>query len=270
VEIFVGIVHNNERERLNYLRSELSKLQSSDFDFHIVEYGTQIEKAISTFSTLYKTFSVCAYTIKWAKYTNQRIIPKLKGELRTQTGFLLRGKARRDNLRRINVICDAVSRKHLALMETFLAGAAEYLIVLESDARLPDPIKFIESLKSLCLTQESDFPLWVSLVKRNLKSQGRLRGVQDSASGIITQTKPWSNTACAYLVNRALATLFVKQHSKQIYSKHLALPIDWLLNSTFLQLNQAELENGKYLEFSNGPVIHGSIHSSSSWTKGLI
>jgi len=270
VEILVGIVHNNERERLNYLRNKLSRLQSSDLDFQIIEYGTQIEKTINTLSTLYKTISVCAYTIKWAKYTNQRIIPKLKGELRTQAGFLLRGKARRDNLRRINVVCDAVSRKHLALMEAFLASAAEYLIVLESDAQLPDPIKFIESIKSLSLIQESDFPLWVSFVKPNVKSQGNLRGLRESASGLITQTKPWSNTACAYLVNRALATLFVNQHSKQIYSEHLALPIDWLLNTTFLQLNQAELENGKYLEFSNGPVIHGSIHSSSSWTKGLI
>jgi hypothetical protein len=270
MDILLGIVHNNERERLDYLVRELSKLQQSDFNFRIIEYGIQIEKSINSLSTLYKTFSIFYYTIRWAKYTNQRIFPKLKGELRTQVGFLLGGKERREKLQRINIICDAVSRKHLALMEIFLAGTAEYLIVLESDALLPNPNKMNDSLRVIGLPQHSDFPLWASFVQPNPKSQGKLRGLVDPASGFITQEKPWTNTACAYMVNRKLASLFIEKQSKRVYSAYPVLPIDWCLNSTFLQLSRAELGSGRYLEFETGPVVHGSIHSSGSWTQGLI
>lgn len=270
MKILLGIVHNNEQERLDYLLNELPKLQNPGFYFQIIDYGIQVEKSINLVSTLKKTFSVLDYTIRWAKYTKQSIFKKLKGEVRTQMSFMLGGKAGRKKLRKINIICDAVSRKHFGLMEDFLEGDAEYLIVLESDALLPDPVKMNQSLALLTLSQSSDFPLWVSFVQPNPKSQGEIKGFLDSASGLITQEKPWSNTACAYMVNRKLASLFINKHSNRINSKYPALPIDWLLNSTFLHLTKAELESGRYFEFDTGPVIHGSIQTSSSWTQGLI
>lgn len=266
----MGIVHNNEQERLEYLLSEISKIVSSDYQIKIIKYGLQIEKSVSVFSMLHKTFAVLLYTFKWAKYTRQKVVPKVLSEFRTQMSFLLNGKAKRKKLSFINIICDAVSRKHLALLEIFLNEQSEYLLILESDAIFKNSNDVSNSLRKLQLGKSSNFPLFVSFVEPNRKSQGNLKGVHSSTNDIILQEKPWSNTACAYLINRNLAQLFVKQHSKRINSSNFALPIDWLLNSTFLKLSRAELENGKFIEFNSNPIIHGSIHYSNSWTRDLI
>ena len=127
-----------------------------------------------------------------------------------------------------------VTEKHLQAAAALLSTQETFLLVLESDA-VTNPqsqVRLIRLLQHLSEPNVLSGPIYVNLAGgRELSTLGVPDEWWTEREGIRTFTRPVSNTACAYLIDRELARLlleFVDQHPTS-----RMLGIDWLMNGCF-------------------------------------
>jgi hypothetical protein len=145
--------------------------------------------------------------------------------------------------------------KHIEAWNVFLTSSASHLVVLESDAIIPDEKRLLTFLDNLCDISNEDF---VSLTWPFTYSQLGIAESKIEFDEKYTQIECLiTNTTAGYILPRKLATRFVKMVREHKSERLLA--IDWLMNQMFMRIQRLEGMNGKTIVPMNELVINGSL-----------
>jgi len=129
-----------------------------------------------------------------------------------------------------------VTSKHVRAWEEFVETGADYLVVLEDDVFFgPDAAaRFNESVLP-ALVESPERLVYIDLAGGLAPLELRIGPLEAGRKGdAIYYSKPVTNTACAYLINRDLARYFV---AAIVDTPHLRMiGIDWLMNKMFMSM----------------------------------
>lgn len=203
---------------------------------------------------------------QWAHYRDR---PKSK--LATHLGRALfvskirRNKEARTKAWRVREVEKAVTGKHARAWRELLASSDQELLVLEADAVLTDSTAAV--LEAL-IEHHVDQPRYVNLAAgldlRSLGIDHLALGPSQEHHQLTRFSKAVTNTSCAYLINRPMATLAVEHLAAE--PQHEELGIDWLVNAIFLANPNAEIQ---CLMAQPPAIIHGSVSGiTKSWHPG--
>jgi hypothetical protein len=140
-----------------------------------------------------------------------------------------------------------LTRKHNAAWSQFLESESDFLLVLEDDALLLDgwEAKWVHAQR-LMYSNKASGKLFISLGKGfGFDQLGTLHLAKliEDVDGFIEMSKPFANTACAYLINRELAEALVTYSSS--WPSRMLLNADFFLNDLMSRLanssNQTEI-----------------------------
>jgi hypothetical protein len=131
-----------------------------------------------------------------------------------------------------------LTRKHNAAWSHFLESDSDFLLVLEDDALLLDGWEATwVSTQRMLLSNKMPGKLFISLGKGfGFDQLGTLHFSRpiDDVDGFMEMSRPFANTACAYLINRDLAEALVAYSSS--WPSRLLLNADFFLNELMARL----------------------------------
>lgn len=150
-----------------------------------------------------------------------------------------------------------LTRKHNSAWSQFLESDSDCLLVLEDDALLLDGWKanWI-SIQRMLLTNKMRGKLFVSLGKGfELDQLGTLHFSRptDDLDGFTMMSKPFANTACAYLLNRELVESLATYASS--WPNRMLLNADFLLSDAMSRLTTSSQRNDITCLHATNPVF---------------
>jgi hypothetical protein len=177
----------------------------------------------------------------------------------------------RMNLWRTREIEQRVTAKHVAVWRHFARtvdpdsqteGSNFELLVMESDAVLTESTN--RTIR-LLLEHPTHVPRYVNLSGgldiATLGIAGVARKPSLIAESLVTYARPITNTSCAYMINRAMADVFLG-HIRR-FPEDEELGIDWLINAIFLAAAGREME---CVHAIPPAILHGSrVGLTRSW-----
>lgn len=206
----------------------------------------------------------------WARYR----LHETKSPVRALRGFIkdcsrkyLRSSEEATRSLRKHAIEALVTDKHIRLWQQFLDTEMRYLIVFEDDAVFRDTsIENVLSLRARLALEASARPIYIDLAGGCIPAElgiDHLLAEQDTH--FRRYRKPVTNTACAYLVNRAMVTLFVEHLVRHPWLRLIS--IDWLMNKLFI-LSDLQEDQALCLHADPTVFVHGSTTGHYfSWQK---
>lgn len=258
-KIHISIIHNNDKQRLQSIRSLTGDFLKSIQNRLILitsEYCWQPDIIpISKLQGLFRELMYSVLAWQWCKYIGNRRLPIifLGASLLKQT---LSYKPNKNNLLR-GAIELALTSKHLRAWENFLESGEDFLWVLEDDAFLkPDSIeRFLHEViplleKDVMKSLFIDIAGGINIQPKQMNIPYAIKNNQ------LIFDRPITNTACSYIINRALCEKLIQT---TILRPHLRfIGADWLLNKLFIDL----IESGcqiKCIHFESTILEHGSV-----------
>jgi hypothetical protein len=164
-----------------------------------------------------------------------------------------------------------LTRKHNAAWSQFLESDSDFLLVLEDDALLLDGWKsrWVQAQK-LLFSVKSPGKLFISLGRGfsfNQLGTIHLSRSLNELEGFIEMSKPFANTACAYLINRELAEALVTYSSS--WPNRMLLNADFLLNDLMSrQTSSSEQSKLTCLHATNPVFDNASLAGEYSSSLG--
>lgn len=236
--MFLALIHNNNVCRNSYIRPQLTKLSvaMSDFDVKMVEISFQgVVEPHSYLMALARDLIYFNLSRKWHFY---RLLSCFSFLLKfiyflkcSVNKYIVCGKALKSWMRK-SAIEVAVTEKHTHAWSNFLNTSADWFICFEDDAIFKDDsIHNLEII--LKKIEDIQKPIYIDLAGglnlEELKVDNLLNYKDDFFR---YYKKPVTNTACVYMMNRALAYKF---HALLTTKPWLRLiGIDWLINNLFI------------------------------------
>lgn len=150
-----------------------------------------------------------------------------------------------------------LTRKHNAAWSQFLESDRDFLLVLEDDALLLDGWnpRWVQAQK-LLFSDKSPGKLFISLGRGfGLNELGTLhlsRSI-DEVGDFFEVSKPFANTACAYLINRELAEALCTHSSS--WPNRMLLNADFLLNDLMSRQTSASEQDKLTCLHATNPVF---------------
>jgi hypothetical protein len=238
--IYIGLIHNNEVERLDYLRPLLEKLISKLGAIYIEEHEQSFERVTHLdFISREYTFQNVRNRWKWKNhgrfFLNRRML--------AFPTILLKSfppKARKSYHKKMQVE-DALARKHLSILKKFVfnANPGDSLIVFENDVVIPNFEELLREIQRF----DQDIDLWtfvllnahyhhqvVGLSDSNLLLTDKSFGQEASINRLVT------NTLACYRTSFELASEILVASKK--YSTKFLLTPDWLFNAIFMDIEK--------------------------------
>lgn len=265
-KISIILIHNNNKERYNYIKPRLDKLvkdflQDFDIDFSEISKQTKVIPK-PTYITVYKKYLLWKISREWREYLKnaQRFFPIDLLFLLGLVGKTFKNRSWENWRSGVDAI---VTDKHIRAWNSFLEKDSDFLICFEDDAvfnhkSITDFKKLLQGINrynnklvyvnftSGCSPKELKFE------KIFIRSDNRRKYYR----------KPVTNTGCCYMVNRHLAELFSLNLLKNPDLRLLSF--DWLLNKIFI-ITEPKYEF--YCYHADPPIFnHGSIKGNyESW-----
>lgn len=272
--LHITLIHNNELERLAYIRPLLKRVAET-YTVNYTEINHQTLKYVSLPNVLIRKIYFIYTGHKWRKFLNGekfKIFFDSVYELLFDTLKLL-NKNFRISVRKKISIEDALSRKHFKALKDFsiLGKSDDILICFESDAIIASIDYFFESLNYLIRTvdvnnfylfafpfSEKDICLndaeWKEAHREKLSSE------YNTDADVIYFPKLFTNTACAYAMTHELACQLVANSKNKF--RRIYLPADFHQNLVFLKLAKKSLSLfAKTVIFMPPPIVNGSLKS---------
>lgn len=246
-------IHNNEKDRLHYLKNaltELTKLGNGQIQIRFSETMPLAEP--SDFDLLYRHIKLILIRTKL-----HLSLLKLSKRKKTKKDFITFAQIlRMDRMNTDKAIAEIdVTSKHQWAWKTFLQSHADYLIVLESDAKIRSGIELINFINNINKFSESDF---ISLsFPLDFNEIGVPRNLISMKSQYVEVGVQITNTAAGYVLSRKLAQELYHKSRRQ--NRNRQIVIDWLMNEFFMQLNQPRKGFGKTILPLQELVINGSL-----------
>lgn len=271
---FIAIVHNNEAERVDRVRTSIMRFsQHLPLTSCIREFSWQAETEPHSALTAFRRDLMCRNAWRrWAQYLGRQnsywwaAASLARAVLTTYLSpTALKKFARR------SAVEMQVTSKHLRAMEQFVESEHQYLLVVESDVVLPPfcEKRFVDVVLPLLNTIDSSQEIYLDLAGGldidALGIRSLIKTSVTTTSGVrLDFLKPVTNTACAYLINRALCVKFMKLIVAR--PKLRILQIDWLINELFMSIGDAV--QVACFHFSPPIFCHGSLTGEYvSWQK---
>ena len=169
----------------------------------------------------------------------------------------------------VSLIESIVTQKHLTALTRFLdSDENDYIVVMESDFLISDYRSFTEDIENFIDSLKKQY-IFVNLGGGyNLRKIGCECLLDRSSNKITEQTKPFTNTAVSYIMNKNLVFELVNFINLK-RSGPLNLAIDWTLNDFFLHASNTALKISGY--YAHPPFVkHGSFQENYvSWKNRL-
>ena len=273
--LHITLIHNNESERLSYIRPLLEKI-SKVYSAKYSEIYFQTPRYISFINVLVRKYYIVYSGRKWRKSLNgekKEVFINSIIEAITDT-FKIFSKNFRYKQKNKLKIEDMLSRKHHEALTRFSsqAKANDVLICFESDVIIPSIDYFLEALNYLFENiSGKDFYLLAFPFSENdiCLNESEWKKSERTNFSIIRENSPVaihfprliSNTACAYAINYEMARRLA-DHSKNKF-RRIFLPADFHQNLVFLTLRKSRLDagGGETIIFMPPPVLNGSLKS---------
>lgn len=244
--IAIGLVHNNNSERNQYLFPALEGLVASlSSSRSVARLEASAQPPVEPHGLKMALARDLAYFVlarQWSIYRGLEV----KSAIRASRVFIKnawkkyvppREEAKR--WMRNSHIETIVTDKHIRIWQCFLESDLQYLLVFEDDVVFRDDSDV--SIQNL-LTRLDQLPAgqlaYVDLAggcKLDDLAISNLESAKDAH--FRHYARPTTNTACAYLINRELAQRFCKLLLRRPWLRLIG--IDWMMNKLFMLINPA-------------------------------
>ena len=272
--VSIALIHNNQEDRLSYVRPSINNLIALTQDHMQVNYSeiswqNRIEphSKIMAFirDGLYKQLAR-----DWEAYRHV----KSYSFMRDWISFLRRSfkkyffyKSEREKWLKNSAIEMVVTSKHARAWELFVESESDYLLVLEDDVYFKsDTLKRYSEHIIPLLKSFNESLLYIDLAGGfSYTSLGIEKLEIKRTQDCIYYTIPVTNTACAYLISKDLVKIFVANLVKKPPLRIIG--IDWLINKLFMLMSDNS-NNCTCIHFNPTIFDHGSFSGQYiSWQK---
>jgi len=259
------LIHNFESDRMENVFNLKNRLNSKGFTVTLV-HRQELDK-LTPKEFFQKEWNQMMSEFFWRKYidplNNEKKLTNKLSYIKHQIGNVFSKKLK--SKIRTSQIESAVTQKHLiALQQAFFSKGVSYAVILESDFLIDDVDFFLNKLINFLEYLNKPY-VFVNLgsgfTLEKLKCQKLLgRKINEI---FFTQLRPFTNTAVAYLVNRAFSKDFLN-FTQERWDPKLYPPIDWSLNIYFMEKNFEPSDISAF--YTEPPIVqHGSFINDSSW-----
>lgn len=242
--VAVGIVHNQNATRNDYLFPHIEALMASLTQHRAVismEAWAQPEVySHGVGMALLRDFLYFKLDREWSRY---RLLP-VKSSIRAARVFFKNAIKKyvppgeqATRWMRNSHIETIVTDKHIRLWQQFLDTDMRYLVVFEDDAVFKDDsIQRFCALHQQLMLMQPDLPIYVDLGGGCALDQLAISKLESGhEAGFRYYRKPTTNTACAYMLNRATVKLFTQHLVRRPWLRLIG--IDWMMNKLFMLSN---------------------------------
>jgi len=250
LSILVALIHNNDVQRVTYIRPQLEKMVSA------LGGAITAEQIEVSFQPEIKPHSICMAFVRdvmyrrldreWHRYRLLKplslardIVGFLKGSF---IKYILERKSTAASWKRNGSIEVMVTEKHIRAWGGFLDCDADYLICFEDDTVFKDnSIQRIMDLLRQLAQENADARIYVDLAGGCNLDELRIDNLEQSQGGLFRHySKPVTNTACAYLMIRQLVVAFYSNLTRRPWLRLIG--IDWMMNSVFVAMANDGME----------------------------
>lgn len=239
--VAVGVVHNQNAARNSYLFPHIEALITALRQHHpVVRMEAWSQPDVQPHSVrmaLLRDFLYFKLDREWSRY---RLLP-VKAPIRAARVFIKNAIKKycppgeqASRWMRNSHIETIVTDKHIRLWQQFLDTDMRYLLVFEDDAVFKD-----DSIERFCALHEqlaqlpSDTLIYVDLAGGCSLDQLAISKLEaQREAGLRHYSKPTTNTACAYMLNRATVKLFTQHLVRRPWLRLIG--IDWMMNKLFM------------------------------------
>ena len=153
----------------------------------------------------------------------------------------------------------ALSAKHELAWRRAYEDAADFLVVLEDDARSDDDTSArLSGLIQQALTQGGPEDFYIDLAGGLPAPELRDSHLETPVGdGVVRMAVPATNTACAYLMGRNVIRDLAEHTIMR--PERLRLPADWLIHDAFMNLPTHRRDQIICLRAKPYPLTHGSF-----------
>ena len=266
--VLIALIHNNNLERNSIIRPNLKKLNnilSNKFIVSKVEISYQPNLIpLNILASLRLDLIYLRLENKWLKYRLIKITT-IKKYFRLLIDLLALLKKYSLNLNDIRTkwqknraIEMYLTDKHIRAWDVFLESDCESLLIFEDDAifKLDSFGKILHSL-----SESNNIPKDTLLIADlagglPLEDLGIAHLVKEKKDGITIYSKPVTNTACGYLLNRSIVEEFRKLIL--LYPNYRLLGIDWMINQLLIDIDFRKKKTFCF-HFEPTALNHGSF-----------
>lgn len=257
--IKLALIHKNDKSRNSYIRPMQSKLikDCPSIKSPVIEMHFNGEKPHNLLMASMRSFMNFILMREWSYY---RLI-KPKFLLIVIINFIIKNTykclVKAEQFKKLSAIEVVHCDQHTRAWEAFIQSKAQFLIVFEDDVIFKeDSSQRISDLIDFFATHNMNTPIYIDLAGGCKLSDIQIDKLEIKHDANFRHySKPVTNTACAYLLNRELAIIF---HSILAQRPLLRfLQIDFLMNKLFIIM---ENEGLKTICMHADPTIfkHGS------------
>lgn len=283
----VALIHNDDENRLKYLRPKLQSLKSAiskQVLTSVLEYNFQPplekleKKNLPTylFRLISDQVNFFVNTRRWEKYkrnNKSKVSSVLASQIRNLflplNSFQLRSKF---YLKRLNVM-RMLTDKHIRAWSEFIENGKqnEFLLVVEDD--LIFKADSTSRLMKICLdlfdkSRRSDTLIYLDLAGGLEVSRLQVENlISHRIKDEIQFRTPVTNTTCAYLINLRTAELFYKTVFQNPNLRNLGP--DWTINSIFM-INEDLFLGALSSHYDPTIFIHGSFQKYYETSIGAL
>ncbi len=214
VKILVAVVHNNEEDiPAHRVVEELRKIEAGIHHFNVSDQ--QLDDSVDLLTLA--RFAINQYRIerRWREYRQRSSVLQDIASANDTLLWMMRlvvSKKHYLKARTIRQIEIAVNQKHLDAWEQFKESAFDFLLVMESDATWVNSqsSRLARTIESLTL----DTPLYINIGggfdPQALEIESLIAQREgEGGEVVLTFSKPVTNTACAYILNRPLVQILL-------------------------------------------------------------
>lgn len=263
LNIGIAMIGNNNKDRnkiilpsLNVLKKKLS--ESHNVELKIVEFQPTLTPH-SLKRSLYRSFIYWKLGRKWSTYrkiTKNNIFKSFMSFIKRNIFTIFHNKAQFCKTSSIETM---VTDKHIRAWNQ-LIEKNDYLLFFEDDAVFCDSsVEKINSLLSEKLYNKLDNYVYIDIGGGCHLDDLQIKKLeQNQDNTFIYYEKIVTNTACAYILNRKLATYFL---STLLHAPELRyIGIDWMMNELSMKLEKSiHGENIFCIHANPSFVNHGSV-----------
>lgn len=251
--IRIVIIHNFEESRLSYLIPKLKELEEvSKVGFVVSESKEDCNAHFSLLDFYIRSFKLKYARLKHIAYTSKKSGAWVNtNSIRHTLKILIEG-----NMKKSKALAEIyVTQKHFSAWKTFLDSPQEFLVVLESDAIIPDLSGlgiFLSKLKNL---NEMNF---ISLTWPFSSEQIGLGDWPIERHNGYREVKiRTTNTVAGYVLSRRLAEQVLTYTRGRRIERFII--VDWFLNVCFMKLSRQTGSKGCTIIPNHELIINGSL-----------
>lgn len=263
-KIVISLIHNNNEDRLAYIRPKIKSLMFELQNIVDVEYyeffGDKYIGDINFISSIKRDWFYLKLNRDWNDYKKSKnrllVFDFFIFIFKTFLRYFVKNK-REKYLKFFKVEC-YITKNHILSLLNAQGQSADYLLVFEDDAIFkPDSINKLVDLINNNKRNNDNIPLYVDLAGGNNLDEIKVKRLEYKRDSFFRYyKKPITDTVCCYLINKKQIDIFCRFLDK--FPKLSYIGIDWMFNKIFIM---EERDNIKTLCFHSDPSFfeHGSF-----------